>query len=100
MRQWQLWEIWLKYTSLRLAKIHILLNFIKHLSKLKAETEEGQDDEVFENIGEMEMDLCAIINKTFRLSDDYWFDPDEWKKCKKNPNYSEANEICWFVMKK
>jgi hypothetical protein len=54
-----------------------LLNFFKNLSNLKAETEEGRNDEVFENIGEMEMDLCALINKTFRLSDDYWFDPDE-----------------------
>ena len=72
----------------------------KNLSNLKAETEEEKDDEVFENIGEMEMDLNALINKTFRLSDDYWFDPDEWKKCKKSPNYSEANEICWFVIQK
>jgi hypothetical protein len=48
-----------------------------NFSNLKAETEEEKDDEVFENIGEMEMDLNALINKTFRLSDDYWFDPDE-----------------------
>ena len=44
----------------------------------------------------MEMDLNALINKTFRLSDDYWFDEfDEFgeKSAKKPPNYSEANEI-------
>ena len=30
------------------------------------------EDEVFENIEEMEMDLCQLINETFKLDDDYW----------------------------
>ena len=75
------------YISLRLANIYVYQKFIKNLFNLKAETEEEKDDEVFENIGEMEMDLNALINKTFRLSDDYWFDPDEWKKCKKPKSF-------------
>lgn len=39
--------------------------------------EEGEeilnDDEVFENVDEMEVSLCQLINETFRLDDDELF---------------------------
>ena len=31
------------------------------------------DEEVFENTEEMEVDLCALINETFRIDNDYYF---------------------------
>ena len=34
---------------------------------------EPEDDEVFENIEEMEMDLCALINENFRMDDEELF---------------------------
>ena len=55
-----------------------LINFIKNLSNIKGEIEGIQDDEeVFENTEEMEVDLCALINETFRMDDDYWFDESD-----------------------
>lgn len=38
---------------------------------------EANDDEVFENVEEMEVSLCQLINDTFRLDDD---DLLAWKK--------------------
>ena len=35
--------------------------------------DEPEDDEVFENIEEMEMDLCQLINENFRFDDDELF---------------------------
>lgn len=34
------------------------------------EEENANDDEVFENVEEMEVSLCQLINDTFRLDDD------------------------------
>ena len=66
-----------------------LINFIKNLSNIKDEIEGIQDDEeVFENTEEMEVDLCALINETFRMDDDYWFDESDSFYVKRNSRTS------------
>ena len=47
------------------------------MSPFYFQEEEEEDDEVFEDIEEMEMDLCALINEHFRMDDDYWFCDDQ-----------------------
>ena len=65
-----------------------LINLNKTLSHIKDEIEDIQDDEVFENTEEMEVDLCALINETFRMDDDYWFDESDAFYVKRNSRMS------------
>jgi hypothetical protein len=36
----------------------------------------------------MEVDLCALINETFRMDDDYWFDESDAFYVKRNSRMS------------
>ena len=70
-----------------------LINFNKTLSHIKDEIEGIQDDEeVFENTEEMEVDLCALINETFRMDDDYWFDESDSFYVKRNSRSSVEDD--------
>ena len=68
-------------------------NFIKNLSNIKDEIEDIQgEEEVFENTEEMEVDLCALINETFRMDDDYWFDESDAFYVKRNSRMSVEDD--------
>ena len=70
-----------------------LINFVNNLSNIKDEIEDIQgEEEVFENTEEMEVDLCALINETFRMDDDYWFDESDAFYVKRNSRTSVEDE--------